>query len=66
LEIADEQAMITLLLVEDDPLLRQGLRMWLERAADITVIGEASTMASAIVLAQTFHPDVVLLDMSMT
>jgi YesN/AraC family two-component response regulator len=35
--------MISLLLVDDEPLLRQGLRRWLERAADITVVGEAST-----------------------
>jgi DNA-binding NarL/FixJ family response regulator len=36
--------MITLLLV-DEPLVRRGLRMWLDRAADITVIGEASNEA---------------------
>jgi DNA-binding NarL/FixJ family response regulator len=36
------KTMITLLLVDDDPLLRQELRRWLERAADITVVGKAS------------------------
>ena len=60
----DKEHMITLLLVNDDPLLRQGLRTWLERAADITVIGEASTGAEAITLAQTLHPDVSLLDLA--
>jgi chemotaxis response regulator CheB len=60
-----DEFMIRLLLVEDDLLLRQGLRMWLERVAHIVVIGEASTEGEALVLAQTFHPDVVLLDMSM-
>jgi DNA-binding NarL/FixJ family response regulator len=57
--------MITLLLVDDDPLLRQGLRSWLERAADITVVGEASSGAEAMVLAHTLHPDVLLMDISL-
>ncbi|HEX6553271.1 MAG TPA: response regulator transcription factor [Ktedonobacteraceae bacterium] len=57
--------MITLLLVEDEPLVRYGLRMWLERVADITVVGEASNGAEAVALAQVLHPDVVLMDISM-
>ena len=57
--------MITLLLVDNEPLVRQGLRMWLERAADITVVGEASTGAEAIALAPALHPDVVLMDISL-
>ncbi len=56
--------MITLLLVDDDPLLLQGLRRWLERAPDITVVGEASTGAEAVTLAHTLQPDVVLMDLS--
>ncbi len=56
--------MITLLLVDDDPLLRQGLRLWLERAPDITVVGEASTDTEAMALAHTLQPDVVLMDLS--
>ncbi len=57
--------MITLLLVDDEPLVRHGLRRWLERVADITVIEEASDGAEAIALAQALHPDVVLMDISM-
>ncbi len=57
--------MITLLLVDDDPLVRQGLRLWFERAPDITVVGEASNGSEAIALAQALHPNVVLLDISM-
>ena len=57
--------MITLLLVDDEPLVRHGLHMWLERVADITVIGEASNGGEAIALAQALHPDVVLMDISM-
>jgi DNA-binding NarL/FixJ family response regulator len=57
--------MITLLLVDEEPLLRQGLRIWLERAPDITVVGEASTGTEAMAMAQALHPDVVLMDISM-
>ncbi len=57
--------MITLLLVDDEPLVRQGLHTLLERVGDIRVIGEASNGADAIKLAQTLHPDVVLMDISM-
>jgi len=61
-----EEIAITLLLVTDDLLVRQGLRLWLERASDITVVGEASTGAEAITLAQVLHPDVVLMDISLS
>jgi DNA-binding NarL/FixJ family response regulator len=57
--------MITLLLVDDEHLVRDGLRMWFERVADITVVGEASNGAEAIALAQALHPDVVLMDIAM-
>jgi DNA-binding NarL/FixJ family response regulator len=61
----DEETMITLLLVEDEPLVRQGLHTWLERVGEIRVIGEASDGTEAIALAQALHPDVVLMDISM-
>ena len=57
--------MITLLLVDDEPLVRHGLHTWLERVGDIRFIGEASNGAEAIELAQALHPDVVLMDISM-
>lgn len=57
--------MITLLLVEDELLVRHGLRMWLEREANVAVVGEASDGAEAITLAQALLPEVVLMDISM-
>jgi len=54
-----------MLVVDDEPLIRQGLRAWLERVGHITVIGEANNGAEAVALAQTLHPDVVLMDISM-
>ena len=57
--------MIKLLLVEDDSLVRQGLRMRLRREPDMTVVGEASNGEEALALAQTTQPDVVLMDIVM-
>ena len=57
--------MIKLLLVEDDLLVRQGLRMRLGREPDMTIVGEASNGEEALALAQTTQPDVVLMDVVM-
>jgi DNA-binding NarL/FixJ family response regulator len=57
--------MISLLLVEDEPLIRHGLRMWLEQAPDVQVVGEASNGTEAIQLAHVLHPEVILMDLSM-
>ena len=59
-----EETMIRLLLVDDEPLLRHALRVWLERAPDIAVVGEASNGAEAMTLARALHPDMVLMDIS--
>jgi two-component system response regulator NreC len=61
-----EARMITVLLVEEEPLVRQGLHMWLSRATDVRVVGEAHTSAEAVPLAQALHPDVVLIDLSLS
>ena len=53
---------ITVLLVDDHPVVRSGLRAVLE-ADDLSVVGEASTGEEAIVLAGHLHPDVVLCDL---
>jgi DNA-binding NarL/FixJ family response regulator len=54
----------TLLLVDDHQLLRQGLRRAVEEAG-FTVIGEAGDGAEAVRLAETYRPDLVLMDVSM-
>ena len=53
---------ITVLLVDDHPVVRSGLRAVLE-ADNLSVVGEASTGEEAIVLAGHLHPDVVLCDL---
>ena len=57
--------MTTLLLVEDEALIRHGLRMWLDQVSDVTVVGEANNGAEAMLLAQILSPDLVLVDLSL-
>ena len=57
--------MIRVALVDDQQLVRAGLRALLERAEDITVIGEAADGASGLAVVRTHRPDVVLMDIRM-
>jgi DNA-binding NarL/FixJ family response regulator len=56
---------IRVLLVDDDPLVRAGLRLMLRSAPDIDVAGEAADGAAAITAAAELAPDVVLMDIRM-
>jgi len=60
-----EQRITTVLLADDHPLLRKGLRALLESEADITVVGEAGDGREAIEQVSTLAPDVVVMDISM-
>jgi DNA-binding NarL/FixJ family response regulator len=57
--------MIRVLIVDDQELLRAGLRMLLENESDIAVVGEAGDGEAAVEVARVEHPDVVLMDISM-
>jgi DNA-binding NarL/FixJ family response regulator len=57
--------MIRLLLVDDQQLIRQGIRVLLEIEADIQVVGEAANGREAIRQVEALHPDVVLMDVRM-
>ncbi|GAB3756227.1 response regulator transcription factor [Yimella radicis] len=57
--------MIRVLLVDDDALVRTGLRMILGGAPDIEVVGEASDGATGLDIARDCKPDVVLMDIRM-
>lgn len=53
---------VRVLLVDDHEVIRVGLRTVLAQNQGITVVGEAGTMADAILQAQKLKPDVVLMD----
>lgn len=57
--------MIKLLLVDDQSIVRQGLRMRLLMEPDIVVIGEASSGEQALELVHVLSPDIVLMDVEM-
>jgi DNA-binding NarL/FixJ family response regulator len=56
---------ISVLLADDQPLLRRGFRMILEAQDGLTVAGEAGDGAEAVDLARRCQPDVVLMDIRM-
>ena len=56
---------ISVLLADDQPLLRRGFRMILEAEGDLTVVAEAGDGEEAADLARRHEPDVVLMDIRM-
>ncbi|WP_328784790.1 response regulator transcription factor [Streptomyces canus] len=56
---------VHILIVDDHPVVRFGLRGMLEAYDDLRVVGEAGSGDEAIVLASTTRPDVVLMDLRM-
>ncbi|MFJ9553497.1 response regulator [Nocardiopsis sp. NPDC101807] len=57
--------MIRVLLADDETLVRTGLRMILETADDLEVVGEVSDGAEALAAVRGLQPDVVLMDVRM-
>lgn len=54
---------VRVLLVDDSPLIRLGLRAALEDRSEITIVGEAANAADGVAAADRLKPDVVLLDL---
>ena len=57
--------MIRLLLVDDEELVRSGLRMILQSSGDVEVVAEAADGAQAVEQVRRHRPDVVLMDVRM-
>ncbi len=57
--------MISVLIADDQDLIREGLRMLLEAEPDLTVAGEAGTGSQALAQARLLDPDVILMDVRM-
>lgn len=56
---------VSVVLVDDQPLLRKGFRMVLEEEPGLVVVGEASDGAAGLDLVRLRHPDVVVMDVRM-
>ena len=56
---------INVLVVDDDTLVRAGLRMMIETQSDLVVAGEAANGDEAVALAHDLQPDIVLMDIRM-
>jgi DNA-binding NarL/FixJ family response regulator len=56
---------IKVLIVDDHPIVREGVAAVLERERDIDVVGAADTVDEGVRVAAKLHPDVILLDLKM-
>jgi DNA-binding NarL/FixJ family response regulator len=56
---------VRVLIAEDHPLFREGMRGRLERVAEVAVVGEAASGEEAVELAEKLEPDVILMDIKM-
>ena len=56
---------IRIVLADDHSIMRQGLRLLIEKHADMEVVGEAANGRSAVELAEKLRPDVVVMDVNM-
>jgi len=61
----DEIMKAAVLIVDDHPIVRQGLKMLINQADDLEVRGEAENMADALAAMETLHPDIVIVDISL-
>jgi DNA-binding NarL/FixJ family response regulator len=57
--------LIRVLLVDDSPIIRLGLRSALEDHADISIVGEAGSAAAGLDMLRELQPDVVMLDLNL-
>src|SRR5215216_4470049 len=58
-------SVIRIILADDHPVVREGIRRMFRDAADIAVVGEANNGKSAMEIVYALSPDVVVLDMEM-
>lgn len=59
------EMMTTVVIVDDHPIVRAGMRAILEAEADINILGEGSSGADALKLVDDLHPNVLVLDVQL-
>ena len=64
-EPQDSAGIIRVVVADDHPIVRAGIVGLLETAPDIAVVGEAADGSEAVALAESEHPDLVLMDLRM-
>ena len=57
--------MIRVAIVDDEPVARAGLRLWLEHEPDLAIVGEAGAIPDAVELVLRERPDLLFLDIQM-
>ena len=62
---AGEDARRRILLVDDHPLVRQGIRMLVDREEDLGICGEADSASEALRVLETARPDLAIVDLSL-
>ena len=60
--IEPHKSPLTLLVVDDHEVVRQGLSSMLDRRPGFQVVAEAGTVAESIEMARRFQPDLVIMD----
>jgi DNA-binding NarL/FixJ family response regulator len=63
--VTEENKTIRVLMVDDHPLLREGIAAVIEGQPDLEVVGEATNGREAVELFRTCNPDIVLMDLQM-
>jgi two-component system, NarL family, nitrate/nitrite response regulator NarL len=65
LKLKDQSQRIRILMVDDHKVVRQGLRMFIEKRSDMLVVGEAGNGNEALSLAGREQPDIILLELDL-
>jgi DNA-binding NarL/FixJ family response regulator len=64
-EMSENPKLIRVILADDHPAVRQGIRQFLESAPDIQIVAEAKDGEEAVGLIRQYQPDVTVLDIQM-